>query len=67
MDGSIAGHPRVMSKINTFTNDDNHFAFLFQSTLGGVASHWFVGLFKVSVKTSGDLKDNFIVQYMGRR
>lgn len=32
------------------TNDDNHFALLFPSTIGGIASHWFFGLPKASIK-----------------
>lgn len=46
-------------------NDDNHFALLFPTTLGGVISHWFFGFPKASVKSWGDLKDRINVQYMG--
>lgn len=45
------------------TNDDNHYALLFPSTLGD-ALRWFYRLPKASVTSWGDLKEKFVGRYI---
>lgn len=58
-EGDLVKHiQRHEASIIGRTNVDNHFLFL--ATLGGIASHWFFGLLKASVRSWRDLKDTFI-------
>lgn len=49
------------------TNDDNHFVFLFPTTLTSNTSYWFFGLPNASFSSWLNLKDKFIQYYMGER
>lgn len=49
------------------SDDDNHLALLFPSTLSGLASSWFFALPAGSIRSWSELKSKFLERYMGER